>query len=93
MGWSGTQRLLWGDEPQDKVDSAVTRFKHFKVDSKKTTKAERVTVYNRLRASKPLRNAVNKIYRQEWDRGAKDNEFSNLLKVATGLGGRTVKWK
>lgn len=92
MGWSGTSRLIWGDEPQDIVDRAVNGISRT-FDPYDAPKARRELIAKKLLANRSLRVRVNKVYQQAWGRPANNNEFKNLIKLATNLGGRTLTWQ
>ena len=89
MGYSGTNRMLWGDAPQDVVDAAI---KKFRLDADMASIARRKQVANRLLADRALRVRVNREYMRDIGRPANSLEFKNLIKVATNLGGRTILW-
>ena len=96
MVWSGTNRLRWGDEPQDAIDNArdkkaPTNFNPFDFAIREkvpSSRATRVAVAKILATDEALRSNVDRIYQREWGRPARDNEFSHLIGRTTDLARR-----
>lgn len=95
MGWSGTKAFMWGDEPQDEVDGALSAYYagiKFNAYTNYPEAARRVALAT-LKSDESLRERVDGTYSRVWGRKANDKEFENLLTVGLGLpGGRTVYW-
>jgi hypothetical protein len=92
MGWSGTPKHMWGDEPQDEMDMIVQQG-WGNVHNKKDYSGENLRAISTvLRSSKTHRAAIDKIYRKAWGRPATKPEYNNLVNLALGLGGKSVRW-
>jgi hypothetical protein len=88
MGWSGTKRLMWGDEPQDAVNERVDQALGVTpgVCADEYPLSRRKEVFDLLLEGKSLREEVDGIYDENFGRPANSTEYRNLLKVSLDIG-------
>ncbi len=98
MGWSkprkiGAHTITWGDQPQDEVNSFITKvlgkdYHDFLLFEPKGITRERqdaIRTVRRTSGYKSLKVRVNKFYLRDLNRNMTPAEMNHLLAVSVGL--------
>ena len=93
MAWTGTEKLKWGDTPQDSVSEAVEAKlgNDWWKDPSSVPVSRKREVLSLLLKDKQLKKEVDEAYREAWGRPANKAEYRNLIRTGLLLGGKTRK--
>jgi len=88
MAWTGTEKLKWGDTPQDFVSEAVEDKlgNDWWKDPSSVPVSRKREVLSLLLKDKQLKEEVDEAYREAWGRPANKAEYRNLIRTGLLLG-------
>lgn len=86
MGWMKSRTGIWGDEPQDIIDTAGDKLL-LRREKGKQTELPRIRKFKILRtllADKVLRAKIDKVFLRVWDRPATQSEYRKHIVAFLG---------
>lgn len=84
MSWSEEDGIVWGDEPQDLLDDVLYKLmgRRYKVANPgELSHTQKMQIAAILLQDKKLKQKIDRVYLENYNRPATSDEYRNLIRV------------